>query len=354
MQRAIRTVPRKGFRFIGLVEELPAASAVRSPRNNFCSRTWQLAGSALLGAAIAVILARPETFSGRQSTFQPQAAALPTVLVPALPRRPSGAGANNPGLAAITLDERVLDRAAPRQLAARAAPAIAKKSHDVAAAALPANPIVPVAMQQAMRMPLAEVAVAKPAPVEPSSGKTWVDKAKWSVIPCANARIDLGAGAKCQVSPPVSWSGHYCDISRQVATVTNARYQIEAEVRIFDPYKVTATGSQGKNCAVWADQPDKPDYFKNMNQITQRGSGWANLVDGGTQSTATFTTGGRTCLVIKRLGPPWHGGYVWVMNASICPTAAAGSVRVADIDDALVPLQLRTYDAQANLRAQSQ
>jgi hypothetical protein len=90
-----------------------------------------------------------------------------------------------------------------------------------------------------------------------------------------------------------------------------------------------------------------------MNQMTKRGSGWANLFIGGIQSTATFANDGRNCLAIKRLGPPWHGGYVWVMNASICPTAAAGSVRVADIDDALATLQVRTYDAQANLRAES-
>jgi DNA-binding winged helix-turn-helix (wHTH) protein len=361
MQRAILTVPRKGFRFIGLVEVLPARSVVRLPMSNFFRRAWQPAGFALLGAAIAVILARPETFPGTQSAFLPQpTAALPIVLVSALPPRPFNTGANDPDLAAITLDDHVLDRAAPPQSVVRAVPTIAKPSRDVAAAALPASPIVPVTTQQGTRARLAEAALPRPALAEPvglsspSSGKTWVDEANWSVIPCADARIDLGDGARCQVGPPVSWGGHYCDISQQVATVTNARYQIEAEVRIFDPYKVTATGPQGKGCTVWADRPDKPDYFKDMNQVTKRGNGWANLVTGGTLSTATFINSGRSCLAIKRLGPPWHGGYVWVMNASICPIAAAGSVRVADIDDALGTLQVRTYDAQANLRVQSQ
>jgi len=360
MQRVIRTVPRRGFRFIGPVDELPADPALNSARADFFRRrTWPLAGSALLGAAVAVILARPETFIGRHLPTQSETRARPSVLISALPANRLGIGANDPGLPAITLNGHAFGDGPPRP-AAKVPPAIAKPNRDAARTALPASPIIPVAVEPEQKAPLPDVAVTKPAPIEPvalsspSSGKTRVDDAKWSVIPCAAARIDLGAGAKCQVSPPLSWNGHYCDISRQVATVTNARYQIEAEVKIFDPYKVTATGPQGKNCTVWADQPDKPDYFKDMNQMTQLGSGWANLVTGGTQSTATFTHSGRNCVAIKRLGPPWHGGYVWVMNASICPTAAAGSVQVADTEDALATLQLRTYDAQANLRAQSQ
>ena len=359
-QRLIRTVPRKGFRFIGPVNKLPADPALNSPRANFRRTTWPLAGSALLGAVIAIviILARPQTFIGHHPPTQPETRTQPSVLVSALPAKWLGVGANDPGLPAITLNGHAFGDAPPRP-AAKVAPAIAKPDRDVTVTALPTSRIIPVAVEQKQKVPLPDVAVTKPVPVEPvalsssSSGKTWVDEAKWSVIPCAAARIDLGAGAKCQASPPVSWGGHYCDISWQVATLTNARYQIEAEVRIFDPYKVTATGTQGKGCTVWSDRPDKPDDFKDINQMTRRGSGWAGLVTGGTQSIATFTNSGRNCLAIKRLGPPWHGGYVWVMNASICP-AGSESVQPADIDDALATLQLRTYDAEANLRAPSQ
>jgi len=49
------------------------------------------------------------------------------------------------------------------------------------------------------------------------------------------------------------------------------------------------------------------------------------------------------------LGPHWHGGYVGVVHASICPTAA-GAMQLADVDAIFAALQLRVYDAQGNLR----
>ncbi|MFZ2007563.1 MAG: hypothetical protein WB697_20115 [Stellaceae bacterium] len=84
-----------------------------------------------------------------------------------------------------------------------------------------------------------------------------------------------------------------------------------------------------------------PDDFKDMNQMTRRGSGWGNFVKGRPQSTIQHADAGRNCVAFEWLGPPWHGGYVWVVHASICP-AAGGAVQFADIDAVFTTLQLRT------------
>jgi hypothetical protein len=214
---------------------------------------------------------------------------------------------------------------------------------------------------QQPQAPLPDVTVTAPAPIQhvnpfnPFSGDTRVDEARWPVIPCTNARVDLGAGARCQTGTPVETfltmsTGGRCDIARQVTMARNARYEVEADVMIMDPYKVTAVGHQGKHCTVWTGFVNMPDDFRDMNQMTRRGSGWSNFVKGAPQSTIQYVDAGRNCVAFERLGPPWHGGYVWVVHASICP-AAVGSVQLADIDAVFAALQLRTYDAQGNLRA---
>jgi hypothetical protein len=220
------------------------------------------------------------------------------------------------------------------------------------------------AAAQQPQAPLPDVSVTAPAPIQrvnpfsPFVGDTRVDEARWPVIPCANARIDLGPGAKCQTGTQIetfltmSQSGR-CDIARQVTMVSNARYQVEADVMIFDPYKVTAAGHQLKNCTVWTGYTNMPDDFRDMNQVTRRGSGWTNFVKGDPQSAIQFAADGRNCLAVERLGPPWHGGYVWVVHASICP-ATATPLQRADVDAVFASLQLRTYDAEGNLRAPGQ
>jgi hypothetical protein len=66
-----------------------------------------------------------------------------------------------------------------------------------------------------------------------------------------------------------------------------------------------------------------------------------------------FSDGAKNCLAVERLGPPWHGGYVWVVHASICPATPA-PLQHADIDAVFAMLQLRQYDAQGNLRGPGQ
>jgi hypothetical protein len=213
---------------------------------------------------------------------------------------------------------------------------------------------------QTPQTPLPDVSVTAPAPIQrvnpfnPFTGDTRVDEARWPVIPCASARIDFGPGAKCQTGTQVETfltmsQGGRCDIARQVAMINNARYQVEADVMIFDPLKVTATGHQLKNCTVWTGFTNMPDDFKDMNQMTRRGTGWRNFTKGVPQSVAEYSDGARNCLAVERLGPPWHGGYVWVVHASICPATPA-PLQNADIDVVFATLQLRQYDAEGNLR----
>jgi DNA-binding winged helix-turn-helix (wHTH) protein len=373
LQRLIRTVPRRGICFIGEVKEVPADVAIDPALARHGWPTRLLAGAAVVGAAIAIVVAWPQFMPNSSPTSHAEAGAPLSLLVSVLPLKAPGEA--DPSLATYAVREAVLgaDALQPRP-PAKATAAAVKPSRDIAAAAPVASlvpPAAPPAPVAAAPIPIAAPSASVPAPPEnkmplpdvsvttlatiqeanPPLHHVGIDEAKWRVIPCATARIDLGAGATCQAGIPIG--GGNCEIARQVAMITNARYQIEADVVIFDPYKVTAEGSQSKNCAVWASPVSAPDDFKEMNQMTRRGSGWSNLVKGSPQITAVYSDSGRNCLAVKRFGPPWHGGYVWIMHASICP-AAVGSVQLADIDTALATLQLRTYDAQGNLRASLQ
>jgi DNA-binding winged helix-turn-helix (wHTH) protein len=370
-QRLIRTVPRRGVCFIGEVEEVPAEAAASpmSARHRWPIRL--LAGAAVVGATIAMVVAWPQIMPNRSPTSHAEAGAPPRLLVSVLPLK--APGEDDPNLAAHAVHEAVLgaDALLPRP-PARATAAAVKPSREIAAATpvaspsppaapppapVAAAPPIPVAAPQENKVPLPDVTVTTLAPIQeanpfsPRSGHPGVNEAKWHVIPCASARIDLGAGARCQAGTPIG--GGNCDIARQMAMITNARYQIEADVKIFDPTKVAADGSQGKNCTVWSGFRHLPDDFKDMNQMTRLGSGWANFVKGNSQSTVSFVNNGRNCIAVERFGPPWHGGYVWVVHASICPTAG-GAAQNADIDAVFALLQLRTYDPQGNLRASLQ
>ena len=63
-----------------------------------------------------------------------------------------------------------------------------------------------------------------------------------------------------------------------------------------------------------------------------------------------FSDGRRGCVALERLGPPWRGGYVWVVHATICQ-AGALPIERADIDAVFNALQMRVYDPTGNLRS---
>jgi hypothetical protein len=220
---------------------------------------------------------------------------------------------------------------------------------------------VPAALAQQPQAPLSDVNVTAQAPIQhvnpfnPFSGDTRVDEARWPVIPCNTARVDLGAGARCQTGTPVETfltmsTGGRCDIARQVTMAKNAHYEAEADVMIMDPYKVTAAGHQGKNCTVWTGYVNMPDDFRDMNQMTRRGTNFRNLVSSGDDKSIEFNVSNRYCKAIRQSGPRWHGGYIYIANISICRNDTT-QVQAEDIATVFAALRIRIYDKDGNLRA---
>jgi hypothetical protein len=133
-----------------------------------------------------------------------------------------------------------------------------------------------------------------------------------------------------------------------LTTFEDGPLAVEADALIFDPYKITAVGHPAKNCTVWSGFLDLPNDFKDLNQVTRRGDNWRNFTRNDGQSVMEFTSGGRACVAVERLGPPWRGGYVWVVHASICRNDA-GPVQMADVEQVLGGLRLEVYDPVGNL-----
>lgn len=130
------------------------------------------------------------------------------------------------------------------------------------------------------------------------------------------------------------------------------RFAVETDVLVFDPYKLTAVGTNGK-CTVWSGYEHLPNDFKDMNQVARRGVGWHNFVPGngqsGGQSTIEFADGRSSCLALERLGPRWQAGFVWVTHARLCQ--AGTPISQADIDAVAGALQIHVYDPVGNLTA---
>jgi hypothetical protein len=231
-----------------------------------------------------------------------------------------------------------------------------------------------VAAQQPTQTPLPDVNVTAPAaPHEsfvtrgfttPYVGHTRVEEDKWPVIPCASARISTTTGAgTCQNGAPTETSlslssnstSPNCTIYHQLVTFQVGALSVEADTLIFDPYKIVAgspTGHQDKNCFVWSGYLRLPDDFHDMNQVTRRGSNWQNFANADKLRTMEFRDGPHACLAVEKLGPPWHGGYIWVVHASICQPDAR-PLQTADVTTALTALRLDRYDPLGNLKAPS-
>ena len=220
-------------------------------------------------------------------------------------------------------------------------------------------------------MPLPDVNVTAPAvPHEsfitrgfttPYTGRTRVEEDKWPVIPCTTSRVSSVVGGTCQNGTPTETfmslshdEAPNCIIYHQLVTFRTGVLSVEADSFIFDPYKVVSgspTGHQDKDCYVWSGLR-LPDDFHDMNQVTRRGAQWQNFVKGDPLSTMEFSDGGHACLAVEKLGPPWHGGYIWVVHASVCEPDTR-PVQAADIATVLAALRLDRYDPLGNLRAPS-
>jgi hypothetical protein len=195
-------------------------------------------------------------------------------------------------------------------------------------------------------------------------GKTRVEEDKWVEVPCDSARMNTAATGNCQAGPMVMSAMSYlgagdvpmaygdCTIVHPLITAIIGRFAVEADVLVFDPYKVTAGPYNGK-CTVSSGYEHLPGDFKDMNQVARRGVDWRNFVPGngqsGAQSTIEFSDGGRGCVALERLGPPWHGGFVWVLHATMCQ-AGIVPISQAEIDGVAGTLQIHIYDPVGNLR----
>jgi hypothetical protein len=102
------------------------------------------------------------------------------------------------------------------------------------------------------------------------------------------------------------------------------------------------------------DQED----FQDMNEVTRRGTNWHNLQINDLQDqwsgqqrlrSIEFSDGPRNCIALRKPGPVWRGGYIWMMHASICRTDGA-AVQAQDVAYVLSLLRTRVYDPVGNLR----
>ena len=95
-----------------------------------------------------------------------------------------------------------------------------------------------------------------------------------------------------------------------------------------------------------------------MNQVTRRGTNWHNLqindlqdqwYGGDRLRSIEFSDGPHNCIAVRKPGPVFRGGSVYMMHASICRTDTA-AVQAQDVASVLGSLQTRVYDPVGNLR----
>jgi hypothetical protein len=233
--------------------------------------------------------------------------------------------------------------------------------------------------QQTEQLSLPNVTVTAPAPPvtppylrdpgkayqrNPYNGRDRVEEDKFREVPCAAARIASATGGKClqgyrlipaltqQISNPKG--GDNCDLALDVVMYSTGNLSIEADTLIFDPYKLTAIGHQTSQfCYVNGNSGYDQEDFRDMNQVTRRGTNWRNFVSNGEDKSIEFSDGPHNCAAVRKAGPKWGGGYIYIMHASIC-RADAAPLRADDVAYGLGSLQVRQYDPVGNLRPPGQ
>jgi hypothetical protein len=230
--------------------------------------------------------------------------------------------------------------------------------------------------QQTEQLPIPGVTITAPAPTiqppylggdpgkayqrNPHSGRYRVEEDKFREVPCSATRIASAVGGKClqgyrllpgatdQITSPKG--GSNCDLALDAVIYNIGNLSIEADTLIFDPYKVTAIGHQTSQfCYVNGNTGYDQQDFRDMNQVTRSGTSWRNFMSNGEDKSIEFSDGPHNCTAVKRAGPKWGGGYIYMLHASICRTDAA-ALRAEDIAYALATLQVRQYDPLGNLR----
>lgn len=211
----------------------------------------------------------------------------------------------------------------------------------------------------------------------PYLGDNRVEENRFAPVSCRGSRIDPAAAAGAsertclegyRLAPGYVYGSkgmgdesgsRDCEIDHDVAIFNIGDLSVEADVLVFDPYKLRAdTGFPDSDCAV-AGYPgyDEKD-FRDMNRVTRRGTDWHDF-RGETckwsdpsaaceTKSIEFSYGAQRCIGVRRPGPRWNGGFVWMLTASICHTDAQ-RIEPGDVVRALGALQIRRYDPVGNL-----
>jgi hypothetical protein len=197
----------------------------------------------------------------------------------------------------------------------------------------------------------------------PYAGRYRVEEDKFAEVPCAQTRIAFSQGGKCLQGVrlhPIAGDVRPCDMAFDVVIDHTAKLSIEADILIFDPYKVSPNThtSAPKFCYVRSYLGYDQEDFQDINQVTRRGTNWRNLQTNDIQNQSyegerlrsiEFSDGPQNCIAVRKPGPVWRGGYVYMMRASICRTDTA-AVQAQGVAYVLGSLQTRVYDPVGNLR----
>jgi hypothetical protein len=215
-----------------------------------------------------------------------------------------------------------------------------------------------------IQLPLPDVTVTAPGPTttppylrdpgssmgrNPYHGRFRVEEENFKRVPCTDSRVSATAGGTCLEGYKLTMGSVTCDGSLDVVMIENARLSIEADILIFDPYKVTGAGHTSPHCYVRGYLDYNVDDFQDMNQVTRRGTNFRNLVGVGEDKAVEFTSDNHNCKAIRHTGPRWQGGYLYIGHISICRKDTA-QVQAEDISYVFNTLRIRTYDPVGNLR----
>jgi hypothetical protein len=255
-----------------------------------------------------------------------------------------------------------------------------------AAAIVMAAMLAPASGAYAQDTKLPNVTVTVPAaPVEPPymrdpwkaygrnpyEGRYRVEEDKLVEVPRTATRIALAASGKCLQGYRLripnagrAFGRNPCELGLDVVIDTAGKLAIEADILAFDPYpyKAFALNREGGSPPRWCyvhgytgyDQED----FQDMNQVTRRGTNWHNLQINDTQDqwyggdrlrSIEFSDGPHNCIAVRKAGPVWRGGFVYMMHVSICRIDTA-AVQAQDIAYVFGSLQTRFHDPIGNLR----
>jgi hypothetical protein len=203
----------------------------------------------------------------------------------------------------------------------------------------------------------------------PYFGNNRVEEDKFTPVACSNdiarvAPVSTGSCLEGYHMVPGYIHGskkgtNRCNVDHDVTIYDVGDLSVEADVFVFDPYLLAGDGGPGVDCYVAGYSGYDQEDFQDMNRITRRGTNWHDLrgmtcdwKDRRAECQAKsieFSYGPHQCIAVRRPGPNWEGGYVWMLTASICHTDMA-SLQPDDVARGLASLQIRTYDPVGNIR----